>query len=343
MSLHQIRGHAGALEFIRRALRSQRLHHAYLFSGPAGVGKGMVARSFAMALLCEDASTEDGCGVCGACRRVIQEQYTDLHILQREEKKTGGLERSIKIHQVRELQRALSFKAYEGARRVVIIFEPESMTASTANALLKTLEEPGDNTHFILVSDAAHRLLPTVISRCQKVRFGPLDTEVVTELICEKGDVETSEAALIARLAEGSVGRGLNILGSDTMQNRESLIALLENGHTQAITPVLEQAETLSKVDVVEELPMIFHVLRTWFRDLLVLKVSGDRDRVVNVDRIESLRAMSEGLSMEVIHHRLHRINAASASILERMANTRLVLESLFVELIGRQTYGGAP
>ena len=80
MSLHQIRGHAGALEFIRRALQSQRLHHAYLFSGPAGVGKGMVARSFAMALLCEDDSTVDGCGVCGACRRVIQEQYTDLHL-----------------------------------------------------------------------------------------------------------------------------------------------------------------------------------------------------------------------------------------------------------------------
>ena len=193
----------------------------------------MVARAFSKALLCEDRSTVDSCGVCGTCRRVENGQYADLHVLAREEKKAGGLERSIKIHQVRELQKALSFKAYEGTRRIVIILEPESMTASTANALLKTLEEPGADTHFILVSDAAHRLLPTVISRCQKVRFGPLDTDVVAELILQHGEINETHAQLIARLAEDLVGRGLSILGSETMVARESLIGLLESGADQ--------------------------------------------------------------------------------------------------------------
>jgi len=262
--------------------------------------------------------------------------------MRREDKKAGGVERHIKIHQVRELQRALAFKAYEGTRRVILIFEPESMTASTANALLKTLEEPGDDTHFILVSHAAHRLLPTVISRCQKVRFGPLDTEVVAELILQNGDIDAERADLIARLSEGSVGRGLHLIESETLTARDTLLTLLENGSHQPLTAVLEQAETLSKVDPVQELPMIFHLLRTWFRDLFVIKVAGVTDRVVNVDRLQSLEAMAGDLSAEVIQMRLNRINSAAQAILERMANARLVLESLLVDLIGRTPHGGA-
>ena len=102
------------------------------------------------------------------------------------------------------------------------------------------------------------------------------------------------------------------------------------------MTEVLEHAESISKVDATEELPMIFHLLRTWFRDLLVIKVSGDKNRVVNIDRVQSLMEMSDTLSADAIQNRLHRINSAATAILERMANVRLVLESLLVELIGR-------
>ena len=158
--------------------------------------------------------------------RVQAGQHADVHIVQRKTSNDGRIERQIKIDQIRALQQALSYKAFEGHRRVVLVLEADKMTPSTANAMLKTLEEPGRATHFILVSDAAHRLLPTIISRCQRVNFAPLDIAFV-ETSRRSQTSFPLKPRIVARLAQGSIGRGLSMAEIDVFELRDRLLGAL--------------------------------------------------------------------------------------------------------------------
>ena len=341
MPLRAIEGQTHACEFIRRALQNDRLHHAYLFTGPEGVGKALSAHALAQTLLCtQPADDGDACGTCHACTRVASRQHADLHILEREERKDGGRERTIKIAQVRELQRALTFKAFEGYRRVIILEDAECMTPPTANALLKTLEEPGIDTHFVLVSDAPHRLLPTIISRCQRVRFSPLHPELIARKLEELESLSSEQAAVLSRLAEGSLGRALSLADNDLMDVRADLLARLGvvDEQSTSLNDTLGFAAELARPDQRTLLPTIFHLLRTWYRDVLALQGGMPATELVNREYAEALKRRSGHLSPAEVMDRLERLNSAESAIFERMANARLVLESLFVRLTDQLT-----
>lgn len=338
MPLSAVEGQPRALEALRRALQHQRLHHAYLFAGPEGVGKGLAAQGLAEALLCT-APLEDGdaCGACSACRRSAGRQHPDLHVVERRTKgNTDERERQIKIDQVRALQRALSFKSYEGARRVVLIIEPEKMNPATANALLKTLEEPGPDTHFVLVTAEPHRLLPTVISRCQRVRFQPLDRALVARKLAELADLEPGAAHLLAGLAEGSIGKGLTLQGSALLEQRQGIIGRIDDPDGPRRVPqLLDYAETLARPDRRAGLPLVFHLLRTWYRDILLVQEGFGDEALVHRDLADQLRQRAPTLSGPAVLDRLTLLNETEYAIFERMANTRLSMESLVLRLAG--------
>jgi len=338
MPLSAVEGQDRALEALRRALSNQRLHHAYLFAGPEGVGKGLAAQGLAEALLCtRPAADGDACSACSACRRTAQRQHPDLHIVERRAKgKTDERERQIKIDQVRDLQRALSFKSYEGARRVVLIFEPEKMNPATANALLKTLEEPGPDTHFVLVSAEAHRLLPTVISRCQRVRFRPLDRSLVARKLAELADIEADEAHLLAGLAEGSIGKGLTLQSSALLEQREEIIRRIDDPDgARRVPQLLDFAETLAKPDRRAGLPLVFHLMRTWYRDVLLVHEGFGDAALVHRDLAERLRQRAPRLPGPAVLERLTLLNEMESAIFDRNANARLSMESLVLRLAG--------
>ena len=188
MPLSEVKGQEHIKKALKRAFLKSRLHHAYLFYGPYGVGKSTLARALAQILLCkliegtESIDQLDACGHCGACKRVDSENHPDLCILRREEHH-GKLSREIKIHQLRALQETLTYEPYEGGRRVVLIEEADKMNIACANALLKTLEEPSNNTHFILCTHRPNVILPTILSRCQHLRFSKLDHKSLQSLI----------------------------------------------------------------------------------------------------------------------------------------------------------------
>ncbi|MEZ4462989.1 MAG: DNA polymerase III subunit delta' [bacterium] len=228
MSFASVEGQDRAVDSLRRALRSGRLHHAFLFAGPDGVGKALTAFKLAEALLCESPTAGEGCGTCRACRRVPERQHPDFHVLERGQKSDGRPEASIRIDQVRALQHDLGFKSYEGGRRVVVILEAERMNPATANALLKTLEEPGPDTHFVLVSAAPHLLLPTILSRCQRVRFAPLHRAVVARHLARLAELEPAAADLLAGLAEGSISKGVALAQSRVLEQRAALVERLD-------------------------------------------------------------------------------------------------------------------
>lgn len=331
MPLRDILHQDSAVDALRRALAGGRLHHAYLFAGPDGIGKGLAAQALAEALLCAVPRGDgDACGQCPSCRRSAARGHPDLHIVERGKKPDGAPEASIRIDQVRALQRALSFKAYEGGRRVVLMLEPDRMNPSTANALLKTLEEPGPNTHFALVTDSPHRLLPTILSRCQRVRFGPLPRAFVAEQITTRVGLDAETADLVAGLAEGSIGRAIQLADSPLMSERAALLERADPPTGLAAAgDLLDLAEQLARQK--DALPMVFRLLRTWFRDALLVHQGFDDAALVHRDLADAVRARAVAVPAPVILDRIDRLNETERTINDGSANARLALEAMFL------------
>lgn len=173
-----VTGHQKQRDFLSRLAASNRLAHAYIFSGPEGVGKRTVALALAKILLCEKGAA---CGQCGQCKMVAAGSNPDLILLAESE--------GIRIEHIRDLVYKLSLRSYSGGKKLAIIDSAEQMTTEAANALLKGLEEPVPGTHVILITPNAHRLLPTISSRAQKISFGLVpDAEYVLRLPEQLGE-----------------------------------------------------------------------------------------------------------------------------------------------------------
>jgi DNA polymerase-3 subunit delta' len=253
-----------AVETLRRALALGRVHHAYLFDGPDGVGKERTAFGLAQALVCErrPEGGSDACGECRACVRAVPRPgegrpvHPDVVVLERGLYEPATIGRrtpetqDISIDQVRTLVLArAAFAPHEGRAKVFIVRRAEELSTAAANALLKTLEEPGARTHFVLLSATADALLSTIRSRTQRVRFGPLPDAVVAELLAARG-VEKGLAAEIALLAGGSMATAVTLSDPDASSQREEFVArALRALETPDLGGALELAEEAKKGD----------------------------------------------------------------------------------------------
>jgi len=216
-----------ALDSLRSALRRGTLHHAYLFGGPAGVGKGSAARLLAQAANCEGGVPgpgglrEDPCGACGPCRKIAKGIHPDVLVLSEERTmaRAGSWEpkggrspsKDIVVDQIRDLvDRRLALKRFEGRRRVVVLDPADAMNPSAQNALLKTLEEPPESTTLVLVASSPDALLPTIRSRCLRVPFAPLPVGAIADRLEAEGR-PPDRARLAAALSGGSLGRALQL------------------------------------------------------------------------------------------------------------------------------------
>jgi DNA polymerase-3 subunit delta' len=261
--LSTVRGQTTAVETLRRALATGRVHHAYLFEGPAGVGKERAAFGLAQALVCETRpeGTADACGHCRACIRSVphpgegRPTHPDVVVIERGLYDPAALGRrtpetqDISIDQIRALVLArAAFPPTEGKAKVFIVRRAEELSLAAANALLKTLEEPGARTHFVLLSALGDALLPTIRSRVQRVRFGPLAESLVVDLLVEQG-IDQARAVGLAQLSGGSMAAALAFADPEATAQREELAArALEALHAADLGPALEIAEEAKKL-----------------------------------------------------------------------------------------------
>jgi len=198
------------ISHLRSTFGSGRVYHAYIFAGPEGTGKKTMARTCAQALFCQADQTDRPCGKCPGCLQ-FQEGHPDVYSLSVPEGKT-----QIPVDSVRELIANLSDKAFSGGRRVVLVDQADLLGLPGQNALLKTLEEPPENTVFILCTTSVNSLLPTVISRSQTVRFSPIDEDRLAQELIQKG-AKKDDAQWIARYCEGSLGRALKCMQDEKL------------------------------------------------------------------------------------------------------------------------------
>lgn len=199
-------GQRAVLDVLRSAIARDTLHHAYLFEGPRGCGKSLVALRLAMAAACEEGEpAKRPCSTCSTCKQIEAGTHPDVVFIGPDPDRAAPI---ITVKQIRQLTRELGYHRYNARRRTVVIEPAEALQDPAANALLKTLEEPPEGTGFVLI--CAHRatLLPTLPSRCQRLRFGPVPDEELLPWLKERG---VAEPALAARMAGGCPGIALSL------------------------------------------------------------------------------------------------------------------------------------
>jgi DNA polymerase-3 subunit delta' len=309
-------------EILLSALRSERLPHAYLFYGGEGVGKDAMALELARLLHCERGG-EVACGQCDSCARVSTGQHPDVRLVtalpvgkgegsddtplgklteaelklvqeQHRQKAENPYSRIslpraniIKVNSIREVRRESSMSTFDKQRRVFIISDADLMGDEASNTLLKTLEEPSGDTMFILTTAHREALLPTILSRCQNVRFDPLTEEEIRAALIEREKVDGERASLAARLSNGSYTRALDLLDEDMLQERNDVLSFIRNAIAPNVVSLSTMIDGLAEGKDRERVTRFLAVMLMWFRDALVLIQGGD---VINLDQQEDLK-----------------------------------------------------
>ena len=319
-------GHEWAVSLLQDQAARGQTRHAYLFTGPHGVGRRTLALGLAQALNCvQPPSTGEFCGVCRNCVRIEKMQHPDLAVIQAEQR-SGTL----KVEQVRELQRSLALSPFEARYRVALLLHFEEANASAANALLKTLEEPGPSVVLILTAESAEILLPTIVSRCETLRLRPLPVEQVSLGLQEAWGLPADEARLLAAISDGRPGYALQLHHQPEIRAQRT--AWLQE-HTRLIkTNRVERfrfAEAMSKdKDAARALVLVW--LSCW-RDVL-LQAAGTSSLPVNLD----IGPEIVGLAQQVGLYKAHQVVAAlerTIRLIDENVNTRLALEVLMLDL----------
>lgn len=315
-------GHEWAVELLDRSIRTGKVSHAYLFVGPSQIGKTTLAKVFARALLCQGEDVP--CASCRACRLVQVDRHPDVYLISPEKD-------SIKIEEIRELQRAIALSPVEGSHRVCVVSRFDVATRSAANCLLKTLEEPPAKVILVLTADRLEPLLPTILSRCQVLGLRQVPTGQIAAALRARGLIN-QRAQLLAHLAHGRVGWAIEASQDEQLLDRRDLLLdglkdLVEGGSAVRFA----WAEQVSREP--DRVKHVLDVLSGWWRDVLVL-ASGTDVPITNIDRKAELSKWATRYGVSAAQRALRNIRE-TAWQLEHNANRRLALEVLALEMPG--------
>jgi DNA polymerase III subunit delta' len=340
MPFREIRGHRPLLQLLERAVAHGTLPPSLIFAGPEGVGKRLTATALAQALNCqatgegrqkaegkrqaEGEATFDACGECTACRRIARGVHADILVIE------PGDSGSIKIDQVRDAIDRSAYRPFEGRRRLVIVDEADALVPEAQNALLKTLEEPPPGSVFVLITSRPDVLLPTVRSRCQRLRFGPLAAADVAEVLITAHGVEPADAHAAAAAADGSVGRALAGSAEDANEARDAAARLLQSAATSSDPRRrLDGAKALTGGSGDrDDLSRRLLALSSLIRDLGLLQSQADERTLANGDLKPQLQALLRSFDGDRTVHAFDTVDRAIAA-LDRNASPKIVADWL--------------
>jgi DNA polymerase-3 subunit delta' len=366
----QLIGQSLAKEILQNAIKTGRVAQAYLFHGPEGVGKETAARAFAQALNCFSPAPEpDACGNCVSCKKVTRFEHPDVQLifpipkefveggdedpdaafsnkaaaafakLYEEKRADAGYKfpfrqaASIRILQIRTLIQSLRFKPHEGRKRVVIFLKADKLSLAAAQAFLKTLEEPEKDTIFILLSETPQALLPTILSRCQKVRFSPLSRKEIALELRLRLSLTPERARTFAALSNGSLGRALHLADEEKHEfqaERDLAKRLFEAAYQKGGT-LVGRAWELGKYRDRSKAERVIDFMELWYRDLLLFPEQGE-ETLVNLDRLPDLRKSHAGWEPGKVEQAIAACEDIKAGI-RRNANLHLALTVLLQRL----------
>ena len=344
MLLRDIIGHRRLTTLLARAIERESLPPTLLFAGPTGVGKWAVAQALAQAVNCLDPSKSlragpldgelaiDACGKCRACDRVARGVHVDVIAIEPDERA------SIKIDPIREMLGRTSFRPFEGKRRFVLIREADTLEPAAQNSLLKSLEEPPPGTIFILTTAVPGALLPTVRSRCMRLRFGRLTSAEVSSALVRDHERTEAEAREAAPLADGSIGQALALADNDLTLLRDIAFRLLQQTSGRADTQARVQAASAlytgssKKERSREELAVVLRLVASMLRDVEAINAGADAAVLANPVLAGDLESLARAFSGDRARDAFGAVDRALTA-LERNAGTKVVSEWLAVQV----------
>ncbi len=329
-----ILGHPRPIEILRRALDSGRLHHAWLFQGSEGVGKRTLAEAFAAALLCERPDPEGPCGQCPACVKCRARSHPDLHRLEVPEGRSR-----IPIEAFHALEGELQLVAYAHRRRVAIVDPADLLSREAQHAFLKTLEEPRPDTVLILVTFRPSAILATILSRCQRIAFGPIPVDLLADHLVRSKRADPAQATLVAGIARGSLGRAEALLGEKALAHRDDAVRAIEGACAGRMSTGITWAEGFRGAAQDRERALdLLDLLLLEARDVMVLASGGAAGDLAHRDRArESARKAEAPGAAGRAGRVFNRIAVARRDIL-RNVNPALALQGMFADLaVGRR------
>jgi DNA polymerase-3 subunit delta' len=319
-------GHEWAIDLLKDQALHNSSRHAYLITGPQGVGRRTLAVRLAQALNCLH-PTYPGvpCRQCRTCEQIDRLQHPDISVIQSE---MDG--KTIKVDQIRKLQHELSLYPYEASYRVAILLRFEEASVSAANALLKTLEEPPLQVVIVLTAESGERLLPTIVSRCEVLRLRPIASAQISQNLQNTWAIPEEDAILLAHISGGRPGYALKLHHEPEMLTQRNnwisdLYRILKANRVERFTYAASIAKDKDKLH-----EMLYIWLSVW-RDILLVATQAPVD-LTNIDQKEEIKQLATNIHI----NQIHQIVCKFEQILDRLdhnVNTRMATEVLLLDL----------
>ena len=324
-SFKDVVGHKDILKYISSAVENNRVSHAYILNGERGSGKKMLANLFAMTLLCETGDNEP-CGKCHSCRQAESGNHPDIIRVTHEKPN------SISVDDIRtQVNNTVDIKPYQGPYKVYIIPQADMMTPQAQNAILKTIEEPPSYAVFLLLTENAETLLPTINSRCVMLKLRNIKDTLIKKYLMENLEIPDYKADMCTAFAQGNMGRAIMLANSDHFNEiREEAVQLLKHINEMELNEIVAAVKNISvyKLEITDYLDIIM----IWYRDVLLYKATKEIDKVVFKDQLQSIKEQARKSSYEGIELILESLEKAKAR-LKANVNFDLVMELLFLTI----------
>ncbi|HCB00822.1 MAG TPA: DNA polymerase III subunit delta' [Anaerolineae bacterium] len=320
-----ILGHEWAVDMLRQHVARGDIRHAYLLSGSPGIGKRTLALRLAQALNCEKPiSAGTPCFTCRTCKQIDSMAHPDLTIIQAETE--GG---TLKVEQVRDIQRTLNLKPYQSPYRVAIFLRFHEANANAANALLKTLEEAPSHAILILTAENPEQLLPTINSRCEILRLRPLPIEAITNDLIGKG-LDEDRARLLAHISGGRPDFARKLVDDvNLLEKRDEQLNDLQTLLPAARVEKFAYADKLAKdKDIMRQTILVW---LSYWRDVL-LRVAGAETPLINIDRNMEIEFLAGRLDLSSVRKVVSNLEGVLEKM-DRNVNSRLLAEVLLLDL----------
>ena len=322
IDFNHIIGHEGVIDNLMKAMEKGNISHSYLFVGSEAIGKKAVAMAFSKALLCESGGLEP-CNECISCKKFDSSNHPDFYYIEPE----GGL---IKKGQIEDLIKSTLTKPLEGKRKVYLIDDSYKMNSYSQNAFLKTLEEPPSYVNIILISTSSKNLLPTIISRCEIIKFSPIENDKIMRFLIDEYKKTKEEAKFISCYSKGSIGRAIELSNDDEFSGmRDKTIDIIDGVLKGDELKLLNSLAFFDEnQDKCEE---ILDIILYWFRDLYIYIEMGENDLIINRDKMELLSEQTN-LSRSKINDIIESILVTNENI-QKKVNYQLSIETMLLKI----------
>ncbi|NLK44858.1 MAG: DNA polymerase III subunit delta' [Tissierellia bacterium] len=322
MDFTDIIGHERQIKSLKNSINNGTVSHSYLFEGEEGLGKKAVAYVFSKTLLCEK-KQDEACNTCTSCIKFDSSNHPDFKII-------SPTNNTIKREEIDKIIKDIATMPFESNRKIYIIDDCHSLRLDSQNILLKTLEEPPDYITIILITSEKEKIIPTILSRCQSIKFYSLENSKIVDLLVEEHKLEINRAKFIASFSKGSLKKSLELANSSDFFNMRSEIIEIIDSLVKG-----DKIKALTSVDFFNEnkenTEEILDIMVYWFRDLLILKETGNANLLINRDMVERLSNQTF-MDLNRINDIIYRIDETKINI-KRNVNYNLLIETMLLSI----------